>query len=100
MNNISKVSEITYTDVAGYLRISELTEQEKNTLTNLINISKSYIQGYTGLSSSELDNYSDLIIVVLVLCQSMWDDRTLYIDNSNLNNVVQGILDMHRRNLL
>lgn len=100
MNNISKVSEITYKDVALYLRISELTEEEKNTLTSLINISKAYIQGYTGLTNERLDNYPDFVIVVLVLCQSMWDDRTLYVDNSNLNNVIQGILNMHSENLL
>ena len=100
MNNITKVSEITYSDVANYLRLSEVSQQDQNTLTNLINISKEYIQSYTGLTSNALDNFQDFVIVVLVLCQDMWDNRTLYVDNSNLNNVVQGILDMHSINLL
>ena len=100
MNNITKISEITYSDVANYLRLSEVSQQDQNTLTNLINISIAYIQGYTGQTAEDLDAFQDLVIVVLVLCQSMWDDRTLYVDNSNLNNVVQGILDMHSVNLL
>lgn len=100
MNNITKVSEITYSDVADYLRLSEVSQQDQNTLTILINVSIAYIQGYTGQQYENLDNFPDFIIVVLVLCQSMWDDRTLYVDNSNLNIVIQGILDMHSVNLL
>lgn len=100
MNNITKVSEITYSDVANYLRLSEVSQADQNTLTNLINISIAYIQGYTGQTAENLDNFQDFVIVVLVLCQDMWDNRTLYVDNSNLNNVVQSILDMHSVNLL
>lgn len=100
MNNINKVSEITYQDIADYMRLSELTNDDINTLNILINVSKSYIQGYTGHTYEELDNYQDFIIVVLVLCQDMWDNRTLYVNNTNLNNVVEAILGMHCVNLL
>ena len=100
MNNINAVSEITYEDVASYIRLSEITTEDQNTLTNLINISIAYIMGYTGLTNEELDEHQDFIIVVLILCQDMWDNRTLYVDNSNLNNVVQSILGMHSVNLL
>ena len=100
MNNITKVSEITYQDVADYIRLSEVSQDDQNTLTNLINISIAYIQGYTGQTAADLDNYQDYVIVVFVLCQDMWDNRTLYVDNSNLNNVVRSILDMHSVNLL
>jgi len=100
MNNITKVSEITYQDVANYIRLSEVSQQDQNTLTNLINISIAYIMGFTGLTQEQLDEHQDLIIVVLVLCQDMWDNRTLYVDNSNLNNVVDSILHMHSVNLL
>lgn len=100
MNNITKVSEITYEDVAEYIRLSEVSQDDENTLTNLINISIAYIQGYTGQTAEDLDNFQDYVIVVFVLCQDMWDNRTLYVDNSNLNNVVRSILDMHSVNLL
>lgn len=100
MNNITKVSDITYSDIASYLRLSEVSEDDQNYLTTLINISKEYISKYTGIAITDLDNYTDLIIVVFVLCQSMYDDRTMYVDNSNLNKVVETILGMHQNNLL
>ena len=100
MNNIKKVSDITYSDIASYLRLSEVSEDDQNYLTTLINISKEYISKYTGIANDDLDNYTDLIIVVFVLCQSMYDDRTMYVDNSNLNKVVDTILGMHQNNLL
>lgn len=100
MNTIKKVSEIAPIDVADYLRITIIDGDDQRMLTNLIEVSKSFIKSYTGLTEEELDNYSDFIIVVLILCQDMWDNRTLYIDKSNLNNVVDTILGMHCRNLL
>lgn len=100
MQAISKVSDISYTDVADYLRLDEVTADEQNTLTNLLNIAKAFIQGYTGLTSEQLDEHEDFIIVVFILCQDMFDNRTLYVDNANLNNVVDTILGMHRVNLL
>ena len=98
MNNLTNVSDITYQDVAEYIRLDEVTEDDINTLNNLINISKSYIKNYTGLT--DLDGYPDFIIVVLILCQDMWDNRAMYVDNSTLNKVVETILGMHQVNLL
>ena len=100
MNNITKISQITYQDVAEYIRLSEVTESDQNTLTNLINISIDYISKYTGVAIENLDNYNDIVIVVFVLCQDMWDNRTMYVDNTNLNKVVETILGMHQINLL
>ena len=100
MNNISKISDITYEDIANYIRLSEISEDDQNYLTTLINISKDYILNYTGIAEDDLDNYTDLIIVVFVLCQDMYDTRAMYVDNSNLNKVVETILGMHQNNLL
>lgn len=100
MNNITKVSEITYTDIADYIRLDDPNESEINTLKTLINISKNFISNYTGRTEQELDNYQDVVIVVLILCQDMWDNRTLYVDKNNLNKVVETILNMHCTNLL
>ena len=85
MNNITKISDITYQDIADYIRLSEVSQDDQNYLTTLRNISIDYISKYTGIANDDLDNYTDLIIVVFVLCQSMYDDRTMYVDNSNLN---------------
>lgn len=100
MNNISKISDITYTDIADYIRLSEISQSDQNYLTMLIDISKDYILKYTGIDEDDLDDYADLIIVVFVLCQDMYDTRSMYVDNSNLNKVVETILGMHQNNLL
>lgn len=100
MNNITKVSDITYQDIAEYLRLPEVSQDDINTLNNLISISKTFITNYTGRTTAELDNFQDFVIVVLILCQDMWDNRTLYVDNSNINKVVDTILGMHSVNLL
>ena len=100
MNSITKVSEITYEDVAEYIRLNEVTADDINTLNNLINTSKNFICNYTGRTIEELDDFGDFIIVGLILCQDMWDNRALYIDKKDLNKVVETILGMHSVNLL
>jgi hypothetical protein len=100
MNTIEKVSEITYSEVANYIRLDEITQDEINTLNNLIRIAKAYIMQYTGRTEDELDDYPDFVIVVLILCQDMWDNRALYVDKTNLNYVVESILSLHAVNLL
>ena len=95
---LSKVSDITVDSVAEYLRLDEVSEEEKNTLTTLISIATSFIKNYTGLD--DLDKYPEFVIVVLILCQDMWDNRTMYVDSKDLNNTIQSILAMHSVNLL
>lgn len=98
MNNITNVSDITYQDLAEYCRIDELSQDDINTLNNLIDVAKSFIRSYTG--QDDLDMYNDFVIVVFILVQDMWDNRTMYVDKSNLNKVVDTILGMHAVNLL
>jgi hypothetical protein len=101
MNIVTKVSEITAQDVADYLRIAELTQDDENFITTSISVATDYILKYTGIADAEtLDNYKDMITVVFVLCQDMYDNRALYVDNNNVNRVVENILGLHQRNLL
>ena len=97
---VSKVSDITAESVAEYLRLDEVTNSEINTLEMLISIATSYIKSYTGLDDAGVDKYPEFVIVVLILCQDMWDNRTMYVDSKDLNNTVQSILAMHSVNLL
>lgn len=97
---VSKVSDITVESVADYLRLDEVTDSEKNTLAMLISIATSFIKSYTGLDDDGVDKYPEFVIVVLILCQDMWDNRTMYVDSKDLNNTVQSILAMHSINLL
>lgn len=100
MKEIKKVSEITYEEIASYIRLAEIDDDDKETLNNLINISKTFIKNNTGRSEDELDNYQDFVIVVFILCQDMWDNRVMYVDKTNINKVVETILGMHSVNLL
>lgn len=96
---ITKVSEITVEDLKDYLRISDdLSEDDKKFLKTILNSSINYIKNNTGID--DVDKYSDLVIVVFVLCQDMYDNRALYVDKNNVNKVVSSILGQHDNNLL
>jgi hypothetical protein len=101
-----KVSEITASNIAEYIRLGtgEYTEAE---ITPLLTTAKSFISNYTGIpetptdtSIKTLDDYEDFYIVVMILCQDMYDNRSLYVDKNNLNKVVDTILGMHSINLI
>ena len=98
---VSKVSEITIEDVADFMRVTDYEESEIETY---LNIAKSYISNYTGIPAEgegiNLDSYADLVIVVYILCQDMYDNRAMYVERNNINRVVQTILDMHTMNNL
>ena len=99
---VSKVSEIIFEDVARYIRVDDYDESEIETY---LNIAKNYVSSYTGIpvineEGESLDDFPDFVIVVYILCQDMHDNRTMYVDKSNINKTVQTILDMHTRNNL
>lgn len=100
MNQIAKVSEVTAADLAEYLRVCEVAPSDEGFLDTIIGAAKSYMCKYTGLAAEQLDESSDLVIALLVLCQDMYDNRALYVDSTNVNLAVQSILDMHSVNLL
>lgn len=95
---ITKVSEITEKDVADYIRLSEPSQEDNKYLKTILNVAKNFIINNTG--QTDLDKYADFVIVVYVLCQDMYDNRSYYVDNANVNKVVQTILDMHSVSLL
>ena len=103
---MTKVSEITVNDIANYIRLTEVSDEEKKELETYLKVAKNYISNYTGIpeisakGSETLDSYADFIIVVYILCQDMYDNRSMYVDGKNINRVVQTILDMHTRNNL
>jgi hypothetical protein len=97
---IVKVSDITVNDIVNYCRITETTENDLAFIQQTISIATAYIRSYTGLENEGIDKHEDFIIVVYILCQDMWDNRTLYVDSKGLNNTVETILGMHSVNLL
>jgi hypothetical protein len=97
-----KVSEITNKEIADYIVLEylDLTNSDKNNLDTLISVAKAFIKSYTGLTAEEIDSHEEFVIVVYILVQDMYDNKTLYVDKNNLNKVVDTILGMHSVNLL
>lgn len=91
-----KVSDITYNDIADYIRLIEVSQEEQNLLTKLIGIAKAFVKDNTGVE--DLDEFDDFVIVIFILCQDMYDNRSLYVDKTNLNHVVENILGIHSVN--
>lgn len=95
----TKVSNITAKMISDYLRLDEtIFKKDEQFLNDSLNIAKAYIQSYTGCK--DLNAHSDFVIVIYILCQSMYDDRVLYVNNDKVNVVVSNILDMYSENLI
>lgn len=92
-----KVSEVTPADLAEFLRLDECQEDE---MQRILDSAKGYIRDYTGLTDEEIDTHADFPTALLVLCQDMYDNRAMYVEKTNVNRVVESILNMHRVNLL
>ena len=92
-----KISEITATDVASFLRLDDATDP---ILTPIMAASRQYIIDYTGMTAEELEKHDDLWLAYMVLCQDMFDNRAMYIEKDNVNKVVDSILFMHRKNFV
>lgn len=87
-----KMSDITVANVAEYLRLDEYTE---SFIQTLLDTAKSFVLDYTGLTAEEADTKENLWIAIMVLCQDMNDNRSMYVDKSNVNKVVEAVLGMH-----
>ena len=98
--NVSTVSQITPQDLAEYCRLVDPDTDDLNTLNSMLTVAKCYAAEYTGRTIQDLDAYRDMVIVILVLVQDMWDNRALYIDKDSANKVVESILGLHSVNLL
>lgn len=92
-----KVSEIETENVAEYLRLDEYDEVQ---MSAILDSAKAFIRSYTGLTDDEINSHDDFYIVVMILCQDMYDNRCMYVDKNNINKVVETILGMHCVNLL
>jgi hypothetical protein len=94
-----KISEITVNNVVEYLRLED-GEYNEAEIENLLNVAKQFVKSYTGLTDEQIDEHEDFYIVIMILCQDMYDNRSYYVDKSNLNKVVETILGMYSVNLL
>ncbi len=95
-----KVSDITVKDIADYIRLSDPSEEDTNFLTKCLEIAKSYIKNYTGVE--DLDSKAEFTICVYLLCQDMYDNRSIYTDKvgATPNKTFATILNLHCGNLI
>ncbi len=93
-----KVSEITVSEISEYLKLDG--QNDGGMLTTILQAAKAFIRSYTGLKEEEMDEHADFWIVVMLLCQDMYDNRALQVDKNNLNKTVDTVLGMHCVNLV
>ncbi len=93
-----KISQITTTTVANYLRLDDATD---TLLQPILDASKQHVLTLTGLTAEEADDYEDLTPAVLILCQDFYDNRNYLHDRkAEANQAVDAIIASHRVNLL
>ena len=95
-----KVSEITVEQVLKHLRVDDPDEEDEASAKSALAAAKAFIRSYTGLDDDQIDGHEDFWDAVMVLCQDMFDNRSYYVDKSNVNRVVDTILGMHCVNLV
>ena len=93
-----KVSDITSTVIADYLRIDVV--EDLSSILIIKSAAISYIKGYTGLTDAEIDTHEDITIAVLILCAEMFDNRQMTVQNDKENPTVKQILAMYATNYL
>lgn len=93
-----KVSDITTSQVADYLRIDDTSERSR--IGYILDAAKAYIKSATSLDDEAIDSHDDLALACLVLCQDLYDNRSMYVDKSNANRVVAAILHQYRENFV
>lgn len=104
-----KINEISERMLVDFLRRDSDTVQ-LTMLDAVSSAAKAYISSHTGLpldsedpAAPTINSYDDLTIAYMVLCQDMYDNRTMYPDakyaNSG-NRTVEAIMALHGGNLL
>lgn len=93
-----KIDDISLLDIKNYLHVYH--DEDDNLITAILIASKSFVKNYTGLTASSLNISEDLSMAVFILASELYDNRSYTVDNSNVNPVIQTILDMHSINLL
>lgn len=96
----TKVSEITIEELIEYLRIVELDNVQRKLLTDALEAAKNYAVSSTGQTLDALDQFPDMTLAVMALTQDLYDNRSVYVDKSNVSETVSTILGLYRINLL
>ena len=99
-NTYTKVSELSVSDLANYLRLTEIPVSDTTLLSSILEAAKSYVLTYTGRDEESADTFPEFTLAVLVLSEDLYDKRTYSVDKNEANKVVESILGMRSINLL
>lgn len=97
-----KATQIPNSVLLRYLRLvpEYVDEVEQATVNLMYDAAISYICETYGITREYADECPDIAIAVLILVRDMYDNRTLYVEKSNVNRTVSSILASHDHNLL
>ena len=93
-----KFSEIYVDSLKDYLHID--FDDDDNSLDLILKSVKAYVRSYTSLNDEKLDEYEDIAIAVLVLCNELYENKKYTINYGKENPIVKSILNLHCHNLL
>jgi beta-xylosidase len=95
-----KISEVTRQELKNYAREYNDDPETNKTFDLILLACKAFMKGHTGLDDAQMDTKEDLSVVLLVLADEMYDNRTFTVDKDKVNPVIKSILDMHSINLV
>ncbi|MGN2369383.1 head-tail connector protein [Clostridium cagae] len=94
---IIKINEVTADLLMNYCNAYD---EDKPLLEIFKDASIDYIKSYTGLKDEEINSKNDLTVALLVLVSGMFDNRSIEVDKDKVNLILDGILELHSKNLV
>ncbi|MVM54544.1 head-tail connector protein [Gordonibacter urolithinfaciens] len=99
---ILKASQIPSNVLLRHLRLDPdyVDDLEMQSVSAAYDAALSYVYERCGIDAAYADEHPDIAIAVLVLARDMYDNRSLYVDKSNVNRAAESILSCHDFNLI
>lgn len=95
-----KANELTPEYIADYLKIDDPEENDFRDIEIFRSATVDYIKNQTGIDDQKLNSSDDLTVAILVLIEDLYDNRRMYVDNQNMNRVVENIIYQYSENLI
>ena len=97
-----KATQIPSNVLLRYLRLvpEYVDDVEQTTIKLMHEAAVSHLCEAYGITKEYMDECPDIAIAVLILVRDLYDNRTLYVDKSNVNRAVSSIMASHNHNLL
>lgn len=100
MSDYLAFSQIAVDDLIAYMRLNEVSTEERNLLGSILESAKSFVLHYTGRTEEKADTIPEFTIAVFTISEDMYDKRTYEIDVKGTNPIVDSILGARSVNLL